>query len=157
MISEVYAYVDDAHGTKPGNEWVELYNGTQGTVDVSGWTIADNSASSTLPAGSSIPAGGFAIVTPTSQTRDLWLLPNNVRFFFTGTIFGNGLQLEGDRVALRNTSGSTVDAVSWGSDRTMMNPSATTTAYGQSLTRIQLTNDTDAAVDWAARSPSPGN
>ena len=157
LISEIYHYVDDAHGSKPGNEWVELYNGTQSTVDVSGWTITDNFASSTLPAGSTISAGGFAIVTPTSQTRDLWLLPSSVKFIFTGKIFGDSLSDTDDRVVLRNASGTTIDAVSWGSDTSMMNPSATTTAYGQSLTRISLTTDTDTAADWAARSASPGN
>lgn len=156
LISEVYAYIDDGHGTKPANEWVELYNGTQSAVNVGGWTIADNAASSTIPAGSTIQPGERAIVAVTSETRDLWLLQNSgVKFFFTGKIFGNGLSTSGDRVLLKNAQGTTVDAVSWGSDTSAMQPSAPAAGFGQSLARKTLLTDTNTANDWAVQSPSP--
>jgi len=156
VISEVYYHVDVGHGSKPGNEWVEIYNGTQSAVNVGGWTIRDNSATSTIPSGSTIQPGEYAIVAVTSETRDLWLLQNSgAKFFFTGRIFGDGLSNTGDRVVLRNASGTTIDAVSWGSDASVMQPSAATAPYGQSLARKTLLTDTDIASDWGARSPSP--
>ena len=45
--------------------WLELFNPTTGTVDVSGWTLIDNDFFGppfTFPAGSTIPAGGFLVV-----------------------------------------------------------------------------------------------
>lgn len=44
------------------DEWVELYNSTDGAVDVSGWTIDDNLDTGdpfTIPADTTISAGGF--------------------------------------------------------------------------------------------------
>lgn len=155
LISEVYFHVDVGHGSKPNNEWIELYNGTQAAVNIGGWTISDNSASSTLPSGSTIQPGEFAIVTPASQTRDLWFLPTGAKFVFTGKIFGDSLSNTGDRVELKNASGITIDAVSWGTDTTVMKPSVPAAPYGESITRLLLTKDTDTASDWAARSPSP--
>jgi beta-lactamase superfamily II metal-dependent hydrolase len=48
--------------TSPGNEWVELYNPTQASVDVSGYYVDDvaggGGAPKAIPAGTVIPAGG---------------------------------------------------------------------------------------------------
>ena len=49
-----------------GPDWVELANPTDSPVNVSGWTIVDDSPKHTpwaLPAGSIIPAGGHLVVT----------------------------------------------------------------------------------------------
>ncbi len=48
--------------TSPGNEWVELYNPTSSSVDVSGYyvddVVAGGGAPKAIPAGTVIPAGG---------------------------------------------------------------------------------------------------
>jgi hypothetical protein len=52
----------ESNGGTPG-DWVELYNSTAASVDVSGWVIKDNddSHSYALPAGTSIAAGGYLV------------------------------------------------------------------------------------------------
>ena len=50
-------------GTDSYNEWMELFNYGQDAVDMSGWTLKDNSSSVyTFPQGTSFPSGGYLIV-----------------------------------------------------------------------------------------------
>ena len=42
-------------------QWIELYNRSASPVDVSGWEFSEG-VSYTFPAGTTIPAGGFAVV-----------------------------------------------------------------------------------------------
>lgn len=54
----------ESNGGVPG-DWVELYNTGASSVDVSGWSILDNDDTHVavgLPAGTTIPAGGFLVV-----------------------------------------------------------------------------------------------
>src|SRR4051812_30520504 len=59
VINEV-----ESNGGVPG-DWIELYNPTGATVDVSGWKILDNDNAHTpyvIPTGTSIVATGFLVV-----------------------------------------------------------------------------------------------
>lgn len=54
VFSEIFY---DTPGTDSQEEWVEIYNGTSSTADVSGWTITDNNGSGstfTIPGGTTI-------------------------------------------------------------------------------------------------------
>jgi hypothetical protein len=54
----------ESNGGTPG-DWVELYNSTAAAVDISGWGFRDNDSTHTIykiPAGTSIPAGGYYLV-----------------------------------------------------------------------------------------------
>ncbi len=159
VISEVYYDVDMAHGTEPANEWVELYNGTESSVDVGGWTIGDTNSPMTdrIPATTLIPAGGFIILTASSTTASFWTIPADVAVINIGSPLGNGLGNDGDTVFLKN-AGVTVDALSYGSTTpSVFNPPAPDVAEGHSLARINLTSDTDTASDFEDRAiPSPG-
>jgi len=157
LVSEVYYSVDVPHGTKPANEWIEIYNGSANTVDLSGWRIHDNVASSTIPAGTTLAPEKFLVISPSASTRDLWSLTSTTQFLALGGTIGDGLLSTGDRIIVRNAAGTIIDAVSWGSDTFVMEPSVPYAPYGNSLTRTNLTSDTDSANDWASRSPSPGN
>jgi hypothetical protein len=58
-INEIQPRADQPTG------WLEFFNPTAATVDVSDWTIVDNDFFGTpyrFPAGSTIPAGGFLVV-----------------------------------------------------------------------------------------------
>ena len=157
LISEVYYAVDTAHGTKPDNEWIELYNDTSATVNLSGWRVEDNSTSTPnyLPMGTAIAPGRFLIVSATTTTQGLWNIATS-SFTSLGRTIGDGLSNAGDRIILKNTSGAIVDAVSWGANRTAFDPSAPVVSYSESLSRIPLSKDTNTAGDWAPRPPSPG-
>ncbi|OGG74180.1 hypothetical protein A3A40_02165 [Candidatus Kaiserbacteria bacterium RIFCSPLOWO2_01_FULL_54_20] len=156
VISEVYYAVDTAHGTKPANEWIEIFNGTAATVNIGGWRVEDATASDLIPSGTMIAPGRFVVISATSTTRSLWSIPSDTPFVSLGSSIGDGLSNSGDRIVLRNASGAVVDAVSWGTNTTAMNPSATVASYGNSLSRVTLSKDTNTASDWGARPPSIG-
>src|SRR3989344_8511340 len=161
VISEVHYNVDVAHGvntTNDNNEWVELYNGTNETVDLSGWTLTDNDLSDALPAGTLFPSGAFLIVTATTSTSGFWPdIPEGVEVVVLGSQIGNGVAAGGDVVLLRDTGVNLIDAVSWGTNTAAFNPSVSGVAQGESIARILLTVDTDTAADWEMREiPSPG-
>jgi hypothetical protein len=56
----------DAPGNDNGYEWLELYNGSGSSVDISGWTIeagfSSFSVRYTFPGSSSIAANGYVVV-----------------------------------------------------------------------------------------------
>ena len=157
-ISEVYYAVDSSHGTDPTNEWVEIYNGTTASVNVSGWTIADSATTRTIPSGFSIPANSFAIIAASASTKNFWSIPSTVPFIDLGNLIGNGLAASGDEIFLRDPNGNIVDSVSWGSDTRVYNPAIPTYADGHSLARKQLNTDNHSASDWFDLStPTPAH
>lgn len=83
----------ESSGGTPG-DWAELYNPTSAAVDLSGWVVKDNDDTHiyTLPAGSTIAAGGYLMV----EEADLG--------------FGLGAP---DAVRLYSKYGVIVDSYSW--------------------------------------------
>jgi hypothetical protein len=70
---------------------------------------------------------------------------------------GNGLGNSGDRIRLLNSRCELVDAVSWGKDRSFLDPPASKVESGHSLCRVPTDADTDTADDWTdCAVPSPG-
>ena len=156
LLSEVYYAVDTAHGTKPTNEWIEIYNGTQAAVNVGGWKVEDSFTFDTIPQGIIVSPGKSLVIAATSTTRTLWGIPTD-SFISLGSSIGNGLANGGDRIVLKNASGAIVDAVSWGTNTSIFKPSAVVVPYGHSLARGSLTSDTNNASDWVDRTtPTPG-
>ncbi|MDP3735003.1 MAG: DNRLRE domain-containing protein [bacterium] len=164
VINEVYPNIGNGKGTEVSNEWVEIYNPTSASVDISGWQLCDSGfACDTIAASTPvIPSHGFALIANATTT---W------SSFWTGTpeaaaavqiglgtaIGSNGLSDAGDRVILRDGTGAhaLVDAMSYGTDVTYMSLSAP--RPGISLSRIVKGYDTDAADDWVLNNtPNPG-
>ncbi len=155
LLSEVYYDVGSGKGSEPANEWVEIYNGTGSSVDISGWFIADASSSDAIPASTVIPNGGFLVLTASSTTSGFW---GGVPMINLGSAIGNGLGNAGDAVYLKNAASTTIDAMSYGTNTSVFNPSAPDVVAGHSLKRTSLTIDTDTASDWAdAASSTPGS
>ncbi len=71
VVSEIYYAVDATHGTKPLNEWVEIYNGSASAFNLTGWSITDAIAVDTLPGAVTIAPGTFVVIAATSTTRAL--------------------------------------------------------------------------------------
>ncbi len=156
LLSEIYYAVDIAHGTKPANEWIELYNGTPTAVNVSGWRIEDSFTFDTIPSGTILSPGKFLVVAATSTTRALWNI-DSAAFVSVGNSLGDGLANGGDRIILKNAAGAIVDAVSWGTNTSIFKPSASVAPYGYSTWRKSLVSDTNTASDWVSQSqPSAG-
>lgn len=157
LISEVIYDLGTGQGTEPGNEWVELYNGTNSAINLLGYYIHDALSADALPS-VLLPAGKFAVISGSSTTQTFWSIPNDaIVIVLSNATIGNGLANGGDMVWLENTASTTVDAVSWGSNTTAFSPSVPAAPDGNSIVRTNLTTDTDTASDWVADStPTPG-
>ncbi|MGC9334028.1 MAG: lamin tail domain-containing protein [Anaerolineae bacterium] len=148
----------DPPGDDNNCEWIELYNNTVAAIDVTGWTIEDNTSSDILPE-LLLPAGGFAVVAASTKFYDNY--PS-----FDGTVvildsyLGNGLSNTGDRLYLKDADGFLVDALSYGSDGTVFSCAGFPCAgvsEGHSLERDPQGQDTDSAADFVDRyPPTPG-
>ena len=145
MISEVL--VDTRHsGEEAAYEWVEIVNRSDGEVSLNGWQLEDNNAADSLPA-FTVPAGAFVVIAATVDAFATGPRPSLLLTLSDGRI-GNGLANSGDRLVLRNPSGTVIDGVSWGDDQsisTLPAPDA-----GETLARTTP----DAAFRLAV--PSPG-
>lgn len=155
IISEVYYDVDPLYGVESSNEWLEIYNGTGTSVDISGWIISDNSDESDLiPAGTIVPNGGFVVITASSTTAGFW---SNIPIVNIGNRIGNSLANTSDVVMLKNGE-VIVDAVSYGGDITAFDPSVPDVVEGHSIRRSSLDIDTNTASDWEdLTTPTPGS
>ncbi len=112
VISEVLVNGKYESNAADNDEFVEIYNPTSAPVDVSNWTLDYRSASGTsfntkytFPSGAMIQSHKFYLiggggVTDRDNSSDSQIL---------------GLGNSGGGVFLRNSSGSTIDLVGWGS------------------------------------------
>lgn len=89
VINEV-----ESNGGTPG-DWVEVYNRSPETIDISGWTIVDNNAGHT-PA----PAPAATVLAPGEF------------FVYEESLLGFGLG-SGDSTTLADASGTIVDTTTW--------------------------------------------
>lgn len=60
-----------------------------------------------------------------------------------------GVRYDGDFLALFDNTGKLVDAISWGTDTTYLNPALPGTQDGTVFRRVGLLFDRDIAADWA--------
>ncbi len=86
MLNEILAHPSS------GNDWIELYNTTTSTMDLTSWTIDDSSSSIKTLSGN-LPANGFV--------------------YFE---VSNRLNNPGDTITLKDSSGNTVDTYSYSTD-----------------------------------------
>ena len=143
------------------NEFVELFNAGSNAADVGGFKVAYRSSAgtsdislATIPAGTSIPAGGFYLLGGSgylgSHTAD--------------QSFSTSLASTGGGIAVRDSGGAILDSVGYGDTTNAFveaHPTTappTTTAPGSSSGRIPDGHDTnDNAADFSVSSPpSPG-
>lgn len=95
-------------------EFIELYNPTSNTIDLSGYRFVDG-VSFTFPAGSSIAPGGFFVIAGKSSEFQ------RRHGFAPDGDFADGLSNSGERIALADAWGTLIDEVryddnnKWGS------------------------------------------
>ena len=106
MLIDAKSYAGDAPlineiltNGAPGGDWIELFNPTASTVDLSGWYLSDNGTMLTkfaIPAGTTIPAGDYLV--------------------FTQAQFGTNFALSsnGESVYLSNPSSVVIDSHDFG-------------------------------------------
>ena len=160
VINEVYYDVASSKGGRTLNEWVEIYNPTGSSVDISGWRICDNAGCDTLPNGTPVlPPHGFAVISdsPTTWTTYWNMPPAAILIPLNNAIGSNGLSNSGDSVILKDASNTILDAISYGNDTSILNPSIPLTKKGFSIARIIKGFDNDTARDFIVNiAPNPG-
>jgi hypothetical protein len=145
-----------AGGDDAAREWVELYNAGPESVELAGWSLADNVAADTLPP-AALPPGAYAVVTASPDFRRQYPAFQGTLLVLADGRIGNGLANEGDRLLLLDEEGWPVDALSYGLDHEFFEPPAPAVPPGHSLERFPSDRDTDTAADFRDNAyPSPG-
>ena len=174
LISEV---LYDPAAPEPANEWIEIYNPTADTLDLSGFKIGDEELQGgsegmlQFPPGASIGPGQVLVIARDAGTflaaygfdpdYEMQDSGSAVPDMLVYTLWGGSnvsLSNTGDEVLLLDYNDNVVDAVSWGSSNWAFDPPVAGVAEGSSIERSPAGQDTDSAADWVEQAtPDPGN
>jgi len=169
VINEVYYDVGvncgkEGDSTNP-DEWIELYNNTDSDIKLKDWSITDNRSTIIIHSASVyVPAKGFALIANSAKTWTpavgCWNPPSPAVIIKLGNKIGDGLADNGDRIILKDSNGTEIDAVSWGNDNHAFgagNGVKPLTGDGKSIVRKTKGVDTDSPDDWGVLdNPNPG-
>ena len=98
IVVEEELYINEIYAS--GEDWIELYNNLEVSIDIGGYYIYDNAdAKYTLPIGTNLPAKGFLILTCNDLGSGL-----NTNFKLTSA---------GESVYLENPAGTLIDRVTF--------------------------------------------
>lgn len=105
-----------------------------------------------------IPVGGCVVI---AASEDFYTnypdFTGDIVFIADGRI-GSGLGNTGDRLILKDSEGTVIDQMSYGTDTTAFDPPCSDVDAGHSLERSPANVDTDTAEDWIDQeSPNPGS
>ncbi|MBN1443170.1 MAG: lamin tail domain-containing protein, partial [Planctomycetes bacterium] len=122
-------------------EFIELHNPGGAAVDISGWFFSSG-IELRVPAGVSIPAGGFAVIAED-------LAGFAARFGRPSDLgpYAGHLSGDGERIALRDAAGGLVDEVDYGVGFPWPSASA---GDGSSMELIHPSMDNDLGGSWRA-------
>jgi hypothetical protein len=128
-----------------GDDYLELTNTGSTPVDLSGWTFSGITL--TLPAGTTIAAGGFLVVAKDAAQFQA------TYGFAPAAVYGGNLSNSGETVALKDASATTIDTVSF----LDVDPwPSTADGTGPSLELIDATLNNDDSLNWAAATNASG-
>ncbi len=138
-------------------EWLELHNTSDSLLTLDGWSLVDNLAADPLPTLVITPGGYLVVAARTVDFASHYPnVPAPVVQVADGKL-GNGLGNTGDLLRLLDAAGRTVDALSWGNNRSVFDPAVHDVPPGHSIARWDPNLDSDTAADWAdAFPPGPG-
>ena len=133
-----------------------MLNRTGRSIDLAGWSVADNHGSDLIP-DLTLPPGSFAVIAASSDFyAEFPEWRGDVAFVGDGRI-GNGLSNRGDRLRILDPTGAVIDALSYGDDSGVMSPPCPDVKAGHSLERRPADLDTNQAADFAENTvPTPG-
>ncbi len=173
LITEVLYNPD---GKEPDSEWMEIYNAGGRVLDLAEHKIGDEEIIGEregmfqFPPGATLAAGDTAIIAYRASAfyqaygfwpdyefneSDPWV-PNMIKYtaWSGGNVY---LENTGDDVLILDDRNDLVDAVSWGSSKHFLDPSAPLVQSGHSIERYPADMDTDRADDWRDQpAPDPG-
>ena len=152
VFSEVFY---DPIGSEPAQEWIELYNPTDVTVDLTDWTIEDNTGTYTISSATEMNAGEYLIIAHNETA-----FYNLYGFYPSLSDFTLSLNNDGDQLTLKDGEETEVDFVAWEKGYEGAYPSWDVKANeGESIQRDPPNQDTDTSDDWinnANPDPEPG-
>ena len=162
LIVEVGADPASAAGIgEPAGEFIEIFNNTASTINLSGWTLMDNSTTTiTFPSLNLLSHQRLVVIadSTTFGATNGYGCSGTPFFFQPATWFSNQVSNAGDRVILKDNLGNTIDALSYGTDTTVFNPAAPDVFdnSGATLQRAGYPGptftDTNTASDFTASS-----
>ena len=135
VINEIH--YNPANNTR--TEFVELHNPTASPIDISGWQFT-NGIAFVFPAGTVIAAGGFAVVAgnPSDFQTEYGFVPLGP--------FGGGLSSDGEKLDLRNGTGTLIDTVDYKPEFPW--PIAAGSGDGPSMELIHPSLDNNLGGSW---------
>jgi hypothetical protein len=133
LINEVQ-YNPPQSGTDTAYEWFELYNNRSETIEMVGWGIRDNGGYDAISS-MTISAHGFVVVVATDNFSVNFPDYSGTIVFISDGRIGNGLGNEGDCLILIDSSGNTIDELSYGSDITINSSWMKKVTEGHSMER----------------------
>lgn len=148
VINELMPIPDDALGILPADEYIELYNATDSTIQLSGWTIENLTTVGTL--GSyRLAAGEYVMLCQSSKTLDFEGIVDNLLAPSSWPTLANS----GTTIVLRDPEGHVVDAIIYTDDYlgdTFKN------AGGWSIERIDAGNLSMQQTNWGVSEDDAG-
>ncbi len=147
VFSEVFY---DTPETESEEEWIEFYNPTVDSIDLSGLTIEDGAANSySIPNGAIIASGEFLIIA--RDDTGFW---NLYGFSPDVSDLNFGLNNDGDVLKLKNDDVE-IDMVAWKNYVSGWNLES---SESESIQRYPSNIDTDTVNDWISHTtPNPGD
>ncbi len=137
------------------DDWVELYNPNNFSVDISGWYFEDESGRFFgLPANTLIPAGAYLVLAETADKFSA-VYPQVSNFIgdFGRDPQGFGLSGGGEMITLKNANGTLIDMVEY-DDKSPWPEAAD--GDGPTLQLIAPDLDNTLASSWEAIPATPG-
>jgi len=136
----------DAVADREG-EYIELYNQTGSSIDLSGWTLDVDGDTDGLD-GVTVPAEGFAVLCVEGTAAENGGIENCATDYVDGISLVNG----GSTIELRNGSGSQVDVVTYDDTDPWPNPT------GASLEFVGAPgDDNNAGANWQEATTRKGD
>ncbi len=138
--------------------WVEIYNQTNITLDISGWKICDDTACDILPVDIEfIEPHGFAVIAEDESVWHEWNIPDNVVMIaLSDRVIGGGLDYESDMLFIKRPDGIIIDQMNWGESSVawphynsdVWNPGILVSTSTEILAREPLGYDTNQPEDF---------
>lgn len=140
------------------NEWIELYNPTNHSINVSEWILIDNFSEDTIEGDldhgngtTIIPSKGYAIIADhgTRIYENYSISNETIKLYVDDLSIGNGLGNTKDKLILKNSTGTIIDAMEWGEDYPdVPGYPAALVDVNHSLSRYPDTDTNDSSMDF---------